>query len=545
MQFPQGTKDWNGVDPAVLFTCPVTKHITKDAAKIARQIEKEARRADHLVLWTDCDREGENIGAEIADTAGRANPRIDVHRARFNAVTGYDVTRALDNLDKLDTALAAAADVRSELDLRIGAAFTRHLTLSARRHMGMSAPKLLSYGPCQIPTLGLVIEAADRHDTFIPQSFWYLKLFATLPWGKVPFTWTRGRLFDQRAVEILHARTVDRPVLLERVEEAESKVVRPRPMDTIGLQTSMARRYRVPASTTMKVAESLYQRGLLSYPRTETTIFAQTIDLDRILSDISSTPEVARMAARLRELGRVSPRNDGRSDGAHPPIHPTGPATLPGGSVEQKLYDLVTRRFMACQAPDGVDSTMRLSATVGPERFHASFRSVKSKGWREFEGSGGNERGLPEASQVRGLRELPSTGVKLESGQTEPPPLLDEAGLIRAMNDRGIGTDATTAEHVNTIISRNYATRETSAIKPTPLGRGLISGLLGCGASAQALVKPTGRALTEMRMRRVAGGLERPGDVVRQTVDVHTAAWREVLGGTRAIVARMQEQMNA
>lgn len=139
-------------------------------------MEEEAGRCQVLVIWTDCDREGEGIGFEIINVCKAKNPRIDVLRATFSEITPTAIQRAWRNLGQPNKNLSDAVDVRSELDLRIGAAFTRFQTLRLqRRFPDLLADRLISYGSCQFPTLGFVVERYKAIEEFVPEDFWKIE----------------------------------------------------------------------------------------------------------------------------------------------------------------------------------------------------------------------------------------------------------------------------------------------------------------------------------------------------------------------------------
>lgn len=129
-----------------------------------------------LIIWTDCDREGENIGFEVIDVCLNLNPRLRVYRAKFSEITPTAITRAINTLVQPDKRLSDAVDVRAELDLRIGAAFTRFQTLRlTKRFPGVLNDRLVSYGSCQFPTLGFVVERYKSIQNFVPEDFWKIE----------------------------------------------------------------------------------------------------------------------------------------------------------------------------------------------------------------------------------------------------------------------------------------------------------------------------------------------------------------------------------
>lgn len=145
--FVEAYKGWNSQTTAMLFSAEIVKGVKSDMKELAVNLAREAQSSEMLVIWTDCDREGENIGSEVAKVCRNANPRIKIKRARFSVVQRVEIRAAWRNLVELDMNAAAAVDARSELDLRIGAVFTRFQTLLLKnRFAELSEQKVISYG---------------------------------------------------------------------------------------------------------------------------------------------------------------------------------------------------------------------------------------------------------------------------------------------------------------------------------------------------------------------------------------------------------------
>lgn len=174
-EFVYTYKSWQGCDPISLFEAKVEKQCPENFIKVKQTLEREIRKCDGLIIWTDCDREGENIGFEIIDVCRAVRSNIQVFRAKFSEITYAGIRRALNTLGEPDFRQSQAVDVRSELDLRIGAAFTRFQTMRFQRLFPDNIEGLVSYGSCQIPTLGFVARRFIDVEKFIPQKFWKLK----------------------------------------------------------------------------------------------------------------------------------------------------------------------------------------------------------------------------------------------------------------------------------------------------------------------------------------------------------------------------------
>ncbi|MBE7180150.1 MAG: hypothetical protein INR71_02895, partial [Terriglobus roseus] len=167
------------------------------------------------------------------------------------------------------------------LDLRLGAAFTRLQTLSLRpmiEHLHES--KLISYGSCQFPTLGFVVDRYFRVARFVPEPFWRIDVGHQKDGVKVKFNWKRGRLFDRMATTIIFERCLSaRTATVVKMETKPTTKRKPLPLTTVDLQTAGSRFLRLTSKRTLEVAEKLYTSGWISYPRTETNEFDSTMDL--------------------------------------------------------------------------------------------------------------------------------------------------------------------------------------------------------------------------------------------------------------------------
>ena len=229
IDFVQSHKKWNSCNPLELFTAPVVKRVRPDMDGIERTLQDEARNADWLVLWLDCDREGENIAFEVVDVCCGANRRLKVLRAKFSALIPADILRAVQTLAAPDRNMSEAVEARQEIDLRLGAAFTRFQTLRLQPQFD-EIETVVSYGPCQFPTLGFVVERWNRIQAFVPEDFWGIALEYAAPGpgaargavrdeaaprggsgrGAAPgagavarFAWKRVRLYDRWTVATL------------------------------------------------------------------------------------------------------------------------------------------------------------------------------------------------------------------------------------------------------------------------------------------------------------------------------------------------------
>ncbi|KAM0672001.1 topoisomerase IA [Ordospora colligata] len=490
---------WNEIDPEQLFTERIVKYVQPDFMRIKENIEREAQRADMVIIWTDCDREGENIGRQIRDVVYGVK-RIQVRRARFSGITRKDVQNALDNLEDVNEAEADAVDSRIELDLRIGSAFTRLQTLSIGSEC--KDKKILSFGPCQIPTLGFVVERAREREKFICEAFWTLRYIVKNEGRENMFLWRRGSVFDRncviyffRRLEKQEARIVSRKVI-------ERTKYKPLPLRTVELQRKCSSYFKMSGHMIMEIAEGLYNKGYISYPRTETDVFDKKFDFMHVILKICKDSKVGVHASKLKD-GFKHPRSGKNNDMAHLPIYPLRDGEGLSGK-DRDVYEFVCRRFLGCLNDDAKGLETCYEMMVGDEVFEMKGLQVVERNylevyyyekWDEKEVSA-----FVEGEVVKG-------NMSVEEGKTSAPEYLNEAELISLMDKNGIGTDATIHEHIHKIQERGYARRVGEEIRPLSLGTALIDAyeMFGLEVSKSKLRKELEQKLKEISSGRMEG----------------------------------------
>ena len=524
LDFSINFKNWGKCLPLSLFSAPIIKYFPENSQPIKTTLEREAKKSEALVLWTDCDREGENIASQIRDVCTSANYRIKVYRARFSEITFRSVKAATERLEGLDERQAAAVECRQELDLRIGAAFTRFLTLRLQKVFPTElSDQLISYGPCQFPTLGFVVDRYKQVQQFVPETFFKLKAVLSRDSNQVEFSWSRGRLFNRSVAEIFLQVCLDEPVaLVTRVASKPKSKWRPLPLDTVEFEKLSSRKLQINAKQAMAIAEKLYTQGLISYPRTETNLFPSSMDLVPLVQEQTQDPQWGDKARQIL-ADNPNPRRGNKSDQAHPPIHPLKYTHGLQGN-EKKVYEFIVRHFLACCSKDaqGMETTVDIS--VNEEVFSASGLVITDRNYLDvYPYDRWTDRNMPRFSQGESQ---PADRVELVEGETTPPPLLKEADLIGLMEKHGIGTDATHAEHIETIKSRRYVgVQPDGTFLPGTLGMGLVEGYDEIG---QNMAKPYLRAELEADLKAICLGEKRKEEVIETMVHKYKQAFIEI-----------------
>nr|XP_023502582.1 DNA topoisomerase 3-beta-1 isoform X3 [Equus caballus] len=325
---------WDKVDPAELFSqAPTEKKEANPKLNMVKFLQVEGRGCDYIVLWLDCDKEGENICFEVLDAVLPVMNQAHggektVFRARFSSITDTDICNAMARLGEPDHNEALSVDARQELDLRIGCAFTRFQTKYFQGKYGNLDSSLISFGPCQTPTLGFCVERHDKIQSFKPETYWVLQAKVNTDKDRsLLLDWDRVRVFDREIAQMfLNMTKLEKEAQVEATSRKEKAKQRPLALNTVEMLRVASSSLGMGPQHAMQTAERLYTQGYISYPRTETTHYPENFDLKGPLRQQANHPAWADTVKRLLAEGINRPRK-GHDAGDHPPITPMRSAT--------------------------------------------------------------------------------------------------------------------------------------------------------------------------------------------------------------------------
>jgi DNA topoisomerase-3 len=393
-------------------------------------------------------------------------------------------------------------------------------------------------GSCQFPTLGFVVDRYWRVRNFRPETFWAIKVKHIRDNVAVNFGWRRVHLFERAITIILFEQCLDaKYAKVTKVQKRPTSKWRPLPLTTVELQMQGSRFLRMDSHAVMKVAETLYTKGWISYPRTETDQFPREFDLHSLIQKQVQDNNWGAYADGLMNGGFRTPRSGRNNDQAHPPIHPVNyvnPGTL--SPDEKKVYEFVTRRFLACCSEDAKGEATDIEIEWGNEFFHTHGLLVLARNYLDVYVYDKWESSQQIPAFTLGEVFEP-TEAKMTEGQTTPPGYLTEPELIGLMDANGIGTDATMAEHISKIKDRAYVATQPrggggrNAVPefiPTKLGVALIEGYDNIGLDV-SVSKPFLRKEMEAKMKAICEGRKTKTEVVQESLE----QYREVFVKTQ------------
>ena len=444
---------------------------------LIKDIKKEARKADNVILATDPDREGEAISWHLSHIL-EMDPE-DKNRVTFNEITKDTVKREIKNPRKIDMDLVDAQQARRELDRLAGYKISPLLWKKVKA--GLSA------GRVQSAVLKLICDREDEINNFIPEEYWTIEADLRAGRKKLLADYYGIKENDKiKKVELKSEDDADKVIknidkekfVVDSVKKGRRNRKSPNPFTTSTMQQESSRRINFSTRKTMMVAQSLYEGvklpkegsvGLITYMRTDSTrisLEAQDACLKFIEKDHGKEYLGKKKIASTKKSEKIQD--------AHECIRPTDVTKTPYSikdslSKDQfKLYSLIWKRFVASLMASAIYNTISADIISNNEVFRVSGSNMAFDGFlRVYDYNTEKSKELPslEENQILKFKD-----VKKEQHFTNPPPRYNEASLIKELEDLGVGRPSTYSPTISTLQSRYYVVLEEKKFVPTELG---------------------------------------------------------------------------
>ena len=449
----------------------------KKKQDVSRTIKADAKKADKIYLATDPDREGEAIAYHVKDLLTGKSKNKKFARVVFHEITESAVKHALENPREVDLALFHAQQARRVLDRLVGYKLSPLLWKKIRK--GLSA------GRVQSVAVRLIVEREREIEAFKPIEYWEILVeLKKLEGSSSPFTVKLMKINEDK-LDVKNKDQADKAVgHLEKAEYSVSSIDKreitksPHPPFTTSTMTqAAARNHFWSAKKTMSVAQRLYEEGLITYHRTDSTYIAAeavTAVREYIISAFGAeyVPEKPRLFKTKSKVAQE----------AHEAIRPSNSKVLSTssevtalGNDAEKLYALIWRRFVSTQMSPSIadQTTINVVAEKGKDKYYLQVggQIVKFDGWRKVYGkkvvAEEGEVLLPDVEEGENLEKL---SIDPQQKFTEPPPRFNEASLVKMLEKLGIGRPSTYAPTISTIQDRQYVEKNEGKFTPTALG---------------------------------------------------------------------------
>ena len=451
-------------------------------------IETLISQAAEVINCGDAGQEGELIQRWVLQ---KAQCKVPVKRLWISSLTEDSIREGFNNLkeEQVFDKLYEAGLSRAIGDWLLGMNATRLYTVKYGQNRSV-----LSIGRVQTPTLALIVNRQLEIENFKPEPYWELKTV----YRETTFSATKGRFLvkeegEKFLEEIKQADFEVTDVSVKKGEEAP-----PRLFDLTALQVECNKKYAFSAEDTLKTIQSLYEKKLVTYPRVDTTFLSDDIypKIPAILRGISGYEELVKPLLAAAKIPKSKKVFDNSKVTDHHAIIPTGVRANAIAGNEQKVYDLITRRFISAFYPNCKIATTTVLGEVNKIEFKVTGKQILEPGWRvvfEKQAESQDEKEEDADDNILPAFEKGESGPHipaLNERWTQPPKYYTEATLLRAMEtagklvdddelrdalkENGIGRPSTRAAIIETLFKRNYIRKERKNLYATQTGVELI-----------------------------------------------------------------------
>lgn len=444
--------------------------------KTITELKKYSKDADKVILATDPDREGEAIAWHLKEILKLKDK--DYGRAVFHEITKSAVQEAFNQQGKIDFNLVDAQKARRVLDRLVGYKLSPLLWKKVR--FGLSA------GRVQSVAVRIIVEREREREAFKPVEYWSVEGVFNHKNGQFTSSLVEK---NGKKLEMGNKEQVDKILkALEKDSFTVSKITRTQkqkrpypPLKTSTLQQSASNMFGFPAYKTMKAAQALFEKGLITYHRTDSLNLSQQF-IDEVRSYIGAKFS----KDHLPETPNYYKNNSQNAQEAHEAIRTTRVSLVPGtdellefSPEEQKIYYLIWRRSIESQmAPAVYDATGVDITSDGGYGFRANGSVIKFAGWMALAGLTNKEK-TEDSTETNGDEDTQNQLPNMEGGDkvkpekfnpaqhfTQPPARYTDASLIKALEEMGVGRPSTYAPTIQTILARGYVEKEARYFKP-------------------------------------------------------------------------------
>jgi DNA topoisomerase I len=452
-----------------LYWSPISKLSNKNSKKLIDLISQFAKHADNYIHACDYDQEGELIGYNILELICK-KAYDNSKRVKLSTLTSDDISKSFNQLEKVNKNMAYAGMFRHLLDYIYGINFSMAISHAIKIKNRYS---YLTVGRVQTPTLKFIVDRDLQRNYFIPIPFWSIKGQFKKDNKVLVFSFEKTRIETIKETNYIINECTSKFGIVNSIKKYNENLKPLHPFNIGDLQKESFRLFKYSPSSTLSIAESLYLKALISYPRTNSQILPSSINYRKILNDLSRISETyERYNKILINRNNLYPNNGFKTDPAHPAIYPTGLKPMNLNSAELKVYDLIVRRFFATFGESAVFNKIIINILVNTTfSFYLEGKNIISKGWFEFYYPLYYYHKNPiEYSNIKVGDRLINIDIIKESKFTEPPSYFNYSSLLHKMEQEEIGTKSTRGNIIDILIKRNYVTLNNNIIRSSDLG---------------------------------------------------------------------------
>lgn len=470
------SKRWDSIDPKLIIDPNSLKEVITDHG-VANVIQREISNSNLLILATDADEEGANIGLEVYELSNKVRS-IPAVQMWFISLNPRELKQAFLMPQEPRWTWAYAVKARRIIDAMVGFSATREITVFLQDYIRKLQTRVFSIGRVQTPTLYLIYLREKEIRNFKPTPYWVLQIEFSINNEKFIAKHIDSPFKDEKIVMRVYEKIKNSTEgIVSDATEREEKVLPPTPLNTTKILILINNVLGLSSKKAMRILEDLYLAGLITYPRTETDKYPENYGHRANLVVLSKLDKLGKFAEKILTGELKLYRNGTKMTGDHLPITPidipSDKKPLPTKD-HLNIYELIVRRYLALFYPPAKLLKKKIIIDVSGEKFQTSFIFVKEPGFFDVYPFNAPKEKVDfniQLEQILKIRRLFPPERKL----TTPPPRLTEAELINLMERMALGTKSTRPEHIETLVQRKYITRKGRRLYITDIGYSLMS----------------------------------------------------------------------
>ncbi len=444
---------------------------TEWTEKYFRNIEKLVSNATEFIDAADVDNEGEVLLYNILRFICGVE---DAKRMKFSTLTKDELIESYKNMEQhIMFPMVESGLTRHELDWLYGINLTSALTLALKN--ASKGFTVLSTGRVQGPTLELLMERELEIRKFKPIPFWQLELHVKVDGQDAIAVFEQEKIWKKEDAEKIFDECEGKDAVVKDIKRRGYKQNPPPPFNTTDLQSEAYAQFRFSPTQTLSIAESLYQAGYISYPRSSSQKLPPSIGYEKVLKALEKLPPYQKFVQELLKR-QLKPVEGARDDPAHPALYATHeiPNLNKLNAQQKKIYDLIARRTLAAFAESATRETNTITLDIGGNKFFLVGKRTIEPGWTKIYSPyiSRDELIFPEM-RIGQVIKVDKLGML--SKETQPPERYSQGSVVKELEKRNLGTKATRAEILQTLYDRGYINGRT--IEVTKLGEAVVQAL--------------------------------------------------------------------
>ncbi|MBI4010603.1 MAG: DNA topoisomerase I [Candidatus Aenigmarchaeota archaeon] len=529
------SKGWNYPVFDLDWTPTYSRKGTEWTEKYFKNIAGLVEGAKDFIDAADVDNEGEVLLYNILRFICNAK---DAKRMKFSTLTKDELIESYNTMDKhIMFPMVEAGLTRHELDALWGFNLTRALTLALKSN-GKKVFAILSTGRVQGPALHMLLEKELEIRKFKPTPFWQLELHIKLDGKDVVANYEEDRIWKEEEAEKILKKSKGKDAVVKDIKKKQYKQNPPVPFNTTDLQSEAYAQFKFSPTQTLSIAESLYQAGFISYPRSSSQKLPPSIGYQKILKAIGKLAPYQKFAEELLKK-ELKPAEGARDDPAHPAVYATheAPELKKLNPHQKKIYDLIVRRTLSTFGDVATRESNTVSLDVGGNKFIIVGKRTIEPGWTKVYAPymSAEELILPELKIGQTVK---VSKLDLLSKETQPPGRFSQGSIVKELEKRNLGTKATRAEILQTLYDRGYITGKS--IQVTKLGEAVVKALK---ENSPNIVSEELTKHFENEMEQVFNGKKKRDKVVEQAKHVLADILEEFKKNEKKIGEKLAEAL--